>query len=106
VQQPGNRKIVGTVGQLQFEVIKYRLENEYGAKCDFTPKRYFKACWMTTDNQEQLEQFIRAKTVHIAEDKDNNYVFLAETPFLLQMAQSDYPDITFHFTSDFKVEQE
>ena len=103
IQQPGNRKIVGTVGQLQFEVISYRLEHEYGAKCAFSPKRYFKACWMTTDNQEQLEQFIRAKAVYIAKDKDDNFVFLAETPFLLQMAQTDYPDIQFHFTSDFKV---
>ena len=103
IQQPGNRKIVGTVGQLQFEVIQYRLEHEYSAKCAFTPKRYYKACWMTTDNKEQLNKFIRAKTIHIAKDKDENYVFLAETPFLLQMAQQDYPDITFHFTSDFKV---
>lgn len=106
IQQPGNRKIVGTVGQLQFEVIQYRLEHEYGAKCVFNPKRYYKACWMTTNNKEQLEQFIRAKTIHIAKDKDDNYVFLAETPFLLQMAQQDYPDITFHFTSDFKVKEE
>jgi peptide chain release factor 3 len=103
VQQPGNRKIVGTVGQLQFDVISYRLENEYGAKCSFSPRRFYKACWMTTDNQEQLDQFIRAKSSYIAKDKDNNYVFLAETPFLLQMAQSDYPAIKFHFTSDFKV---
>lgn len=103
VQQPGNRKIVGTVGQLQFEVIKYRLEHEYGAKCDFTPKRFFKACWMTTDDQSKLDKFIKAKAIYIAKDKDDNYVFLAETPFLLQMAQQDYPEITFHFTSDFKV---
>jgi len=103
IQQPGNRKIVGTVGQLQFEVIQYRLEHEYSAKCAFTPKRFYKACWMTTDNKEQLDKFIRAKTIYIAKDKDDNYVFLAETPFLLQMAQQDYPDITFHFTSDFKV---
>jgi len=104
VQQPGNRKIVGTVGQLQFEVIKYRLEHEYGAKCEFAPRRFHKACWMTTNNEDQLNQFIKAKTIYIAKDKDDNYVFLAETPFLLQMAQSDYPDITFHFTSDFKVQ--
>ena len=106
VQQPGNRKIVGTVGMLQFEVIKYRLENEYGAKCDFRTRQFHKACWMTTDNHEQMDQFIKAKANYIAKDKDDNYVFLAETPFLLQMAQQDYPDITFHFTSDFKVTQE
>lgn len=105
IQQPGNRKIVGTVGQLQFEVISYRLTNEYGAKCRFTPKSFTKACWVTTDNDEQLEQFKRAKTKYLAYDKDENLVFLAETPFLLQMAEQDYPDLTFHKTSDFKLEE-
>ncbi len=104
IQQPGNRKIIGTVGQLQFEVINYRLEHEYGAKCRFAPRNYTKACWITTDNEEQLASFKRAKTQHIAKDKDDNIVFLAETPFLLQMAEQDYPDLTFHKTSEFKLE--
>ena len=104
IQQPGNRKIVGTVGQLQFEVIAHRLEHEYGASCRFVPKNYFKACWITTDNPTQLSQFLQAKMGNIAKDKDDNYVFLAETPFLLQMAEQDYPDLTFHKTSEFKLE--
>ena len=104
IQQPGSRKIIGTVGQLQFEVINYRLEHEYGAKCQFLPKNYFKACWITTDNKEQLESFKKAKTNYIATDKDENLVFLAETPFLLSSAEQDYPDITFHKTSEFKLE--
>lgn len=105
IQQPGNRKIVGTVGQLQFEVISYRLEHEYGAQCRFVPKNYFKACWVTSDNDEQLESFKRAKARYIAHDKEDNLVFLAETPFLLTMAEQDYPDITFHKTSAFKLEK-
>ena len=105
VMQPGNRKIVGTVGMLQFEVIQHRLINEYGANCRFVPKNYFKACWMTTTNQVQLDTFIRAKANYIAKDKDNNQVFIAETPFLLTMAQQDYPEITFHTTSEFKLEK-
>jgi len=104
IQQPGNRKIIGTVGQLQFEVINYRLEHEYGAKCRFVPKNYFKACWMTTDNEEQMIKFKRAKASYIAKDKDDNDVFLAETAFLLQMAEQDYPDLQFHKTSEFKLE--
>ena len=104
VQQPGNRKIVGTVGQLQFEVIAHRLEHEYGAACRFVPRNYHKACWITTDNDEKLKQFLNAKTGNIAKDKDDNYVFLAETTFLLQMAEQDYPEITFHKTSDFKLD--
>lgn len=104
IQQPGSRKIIGTVGQLQFEVINYRLEHEYGAKCRFAPRNYTKACWITTDNEAQLASFKRAKTNNVAEDKDGNLVFLAETPFLLTMAEQDYPDITFHKTSEFLLE--
>jgi peptide chain release factor 3 len=104
IQQPGNRKIVGTVGQLQFEVILYRLEHEYGAKCQFRPRNFHLATWITSDNDKQLADFMRAKSTNIAVDKDGNKVFLAETPFLLQMAERDYPDIKFHRTSEFLLE--
>jgi peptide chain release factor 3 len=103
IMQPGNRKIVGTVGMLQFEVIQHRLINEYGANCRFSPKNFYKACWITTDNDEQLNSFMRAKGNYLAKDKDGNLVFLAETQFLLTMAEQDYPDITFHKTSEFKL---
>jgi peptide chain release factor 3 len=104
VQQPGNRKIVGTVGQLQFEVINYRLIHEYGANCRFVPRNYFKACWITSNNKIQLESFRRAKANYLALDKDDNLVFLAETTFLLSMAEQDYPEITFHKSSEFMLE--
>ena len=104
ILQPGNRKIIGTVGQLQFEVINYRLEHEYGAKCRFVPKNYHKACWITTNDNAKLEEFKRAKSRYIARDKDDNLVFLAETSFLLQMAEQDYPELEFHKTSAFKLD--
>lgn len=104
IQQPGNRKIVGTVGQLQFEVINYRLIHEYGANCRFVPRNYFKACWITSDNEEQLSSFKRAKSNYVAEDKDGHLVFLAETTFLLNMAEQDYPDLVFHKTSEFMLD--
>lgn len=105
IQQPGSRKIVGTVGQLQFEVINYRLEHEYGAKCRFVPRPFHKACWITTENEEQLAAFKRAKASYIAYDKEDNLVFLAETAFILQMAEQDYPELKFHKTSEFMLEQ-
>jgi len=104
-QQPGNRRIVGTVGELQFEVIQYRLEHEYGASCRFQPINYYKACWMTSDKRGAIDEFLRRKANYIALDKDDNYVFLAQSPYVLQMAQQDYPDITFHHTSEFKIEE-
>ena len=97
-------KISGTVGQLQFEVINYRLIHEYGANCRFVPRNYFKACWITSNDKNQLEAFGRAKANYLAVDKDDNLVFLAETTFLLSMAKQDYPEITFHKSSEFMLE--
>lgn len=57
VNQFNGRKIIGTVGQLQFEVIQYRLENEYNAKCRWEPISLYKACWIESDDVEELEAF-------------------------------------------------
>lgn len=103
IQEPGTRKIVGTVGELQFEVIKYRLEHEYGAKCDFDAKSYYKACWITTTDLEKLVEFKRIKGQNIVQDKDENDVFLAPSEFILDMERRNYPELEFHFTSEFKV---
>ncbi|KAB1065203.1 peptide chain release factor 3 [Salibacter halophilus] len=105
-QQPGNKKIIGTVGELQFEVIQYRLKNEYGASAEFHHKNYHKAVWLTTENEEQLDHFTRVKARYVAKDKDDNWVFLAESQFLLNQAIQDYPDIDFHTTSEFKIDQQ
>jgi len=103
--QYGSRKIVGTVGELQFDVIQFRLEHEYGAQCSFTPLRYFKAFWITSDNKEQLQEFMRRKATVIAIDKEEHPVFLAETEWMLKIAREDFPAIEFHATSEFKTEQ-
>lgn len=102
-QEPGSRKIVGTVGELQFEVIKYRLEHEYGAKCDFEAKSYYKACWITTDKIEKLNEFRRIKGNNMVVDKEGNDVFLAPSKFILDMERQNFPELEFHFTSEFKV---
>jgi peptide chain release factor 3 len=102
--QPGNRKIIGTVGELQFEVIQHRLLNEYGASCRFESKPYSKACWITSENPQALSEFIRLKGNFIAYDKDNNPVFLAETDWILRMNMENNPEVVFHTTSEFKTE--
>lgn len=99
--QFNGRKIVGTVGQLQFEVIQYRLLHEYGAQCRWEPISLYKACWIESDDTEALENFKRRKFQFMAKDKENRDVFLADSNYVLQMAQSDFPKIKFHFTSEF-----
>ena len=102
-QQPGNRKIIGTVGELQFEVIQYRLQHEYNASARFDAINYHKACWMTGD-AEAIQTFIKYKPNDIVLDKDDNMVFLAQTAFILQMAIQNNPKINFHETSEFKLD--
>jgi peptide chain release factor 3 len=100
----GNRKIVGTVGELQFDVIQYRLEHEYGAKCRWVPMNTSRACWLTADEKPAMDQFIRLKGNQIAYDKDRNPVFLAESEWMIRMNRENNPAIHFHFTSEFKTE--
>ncbi|MDH3710620.1 MAG: peptide chain release factor 3 [Cyclobacteriaceae bacterium] len=97
----GARKVVGTVGQLQFEVIQYRLEHEYGAKCRFQSVRLYKACWLYGKNQKALKEFVDSKFRHIAKDKDGKLVFLAESKSWMQMVEENFPDVEFHITSEF-----
>jgi peptide chain release factor 3 len=103
MQQPGNRKIIGTVGELQYEVIKFRLEHEYGAKCNFSSLPFMKACWVTSDNKKELAEFIKRKSSAVAYDKENNPVFFAENEWMLKIARENFPSVTFHETSDFKI---
>ena len=99
--QFNGRKIIGTVGQLQFEVIQYRLENEYGAKCRWEPIHLYKACWIDSDDPNELEQFKQRKYQYMAKDLEGRDVFLADSGYMLQMAQQDFEHIRFHFTSEF-----
>ena len=101
VKELNGDKIIGTVGALQFDVIQYRLEHEYGAKCDYEPLSIHKACWIDTDNPVTLQTFITRKKKDIARDKDEKPVFLAESAWVLRMTQENFPDVRFHFTSEF-----
>ncbi len=103
-QQPGNRKFVGTVGELQFEVIQYRLQHEYNAGCRFQPISMTRACWLRSDNQQKLDEFIRFKSTSIVHDKDGHIVYLAPSDWFLKMERENNPDIEFHFNSEFKTE--
>ncbi len=98
-QHNGNTKIIGCVGELQFEVIQYRLLQEYNAKVEFKPLAFYKACWITGE-KKVLEDFIRYKQQNIMLDKDNRLVYLAQSEWFLNTEIQNNPDITFHFTSE------
>ncbi|MCB0700048.1 MAG: peptide chain release factor 3 [Chitinophagales bacterium] len=101
-QHGGNTKIIGCVGELQFEVIQYRLLQEYGASCEFKPLSFYKACWITGD-KKKVEDFVRFKQANIMQDKDDNLVYLAQSAWFLNTEKQNNPDIEFHTTSEFKT---
>ena len=99
-QYGGNKKIIGCVGELQFEVIQYRLLQEYGASVQFNSVPFYKACWITSNDQKKLDDFTRFKSSNIALDKDGHLVYLAQSEWFLNTERTNNPDIEFHFTSE------
>jgi peptide chain release factor 3 len=100
----GTKKIIGCVGELQFEVIQYRLLHEYGASVVFNSLPFYKACWLASDDPKKLLEFSRFKQANIAEDKDGHMVYLAQSEWFLNTEISNNPAINFHFTSEIHKE--
>ncbi|MDB4007635.1 peptide chain release factor 3, partial [Flavobacteriaceae bacterium] len=103
ILEMNGRKIIGTVGALQFEVIQYRLEHEYGAKCSYENLNIFKACWVETDSKKNKEfiDFKKLKSKFIAKDKNQQLVFLSDSSFSLEMTKQKFPTLKFHYKSEF-----
>lgn len=102
----GNKKIIGCVGELQFEVIQYRLLQEYGASVQFNTLPFYKACWLTSEEPAKLLDFSRFKQANIAEDKDGHMVYLAQSEWFLNTERTNNPAIKFHFTSEIHKEDQ
>jgi peptide chain release factor 3 len=96
----GNRKIIGCVGDLQFEVIQYRLLQEYGASVQFNNLPYYKACWLTSEDPKKLADFTRFKSNNVVNDKDDHLVYLAQSEWFLNTEIKNNPEIEFHFSSE------
>ena len=103
ILEMNGRKVIGTVGALQFEVIQYRLEHEYGARCSYENLNIFKACWVETDSKKNKEfvDFKKLKNKFLAKDKNHQLVFLSDSSFSLEMTKQKYPTLKFHYKSEF-----
>ena len=97
----GSRKIIGVLGALQFEVIEYRLKHEYGASCRYESIDFHKACWITCEDDKEIENFKDRKQRYMATDKSGRDVFLATSGYAIDLAKEQYPKVEFHFKSEF-----
>ncbi|MCB0616171.1 MAG: peptide chain release factor 3, partial [Phaeodactylibacter sp.] len=101
IKEDNGRKIIGTVGALQFDVIQYRLEHEYGARCSYEPLNLYKACWVSCDDEKALKEFLDRRRKDIARDKHGQLVYLAESAWSLKMSKENHPKVQFHLKSEF-----
>jgi peptide chain release factor 3 len=102
----GNKKIIGCVGELQFEVIQYRLQNEYGAESVFDNCPFKIARWIRpkADREAQmtaaLEALGRSYDVILAKDSEERYAILCSSEYVLNKAIERYPDLDFVRTAE------
>lgn len=89
------RKIIGTVGELQFEVIQYRLLHEYNASCRYEPISLYKTAWITSENEAQLNDFKMRKSLNLAEDRMVAMCFWPNRPTLCRLRWRNIPILSF-----------
>jgi len=92
--------LVGVVGQLQLEVLQSRIEKEYGVPIAFESVGYELARWVAAEDKAELKKFIDANRSALAEDKDGNPIYLAQSNWWLTRMQQDYPKVEFFATRE------
>ena len=95
-----NTPLLGAVGQLQFEVVEARLKAEYGVDAIFERAEINTARWVTCDDANVLNEFIRLNGSRLAKDVDGNLVYLAESRYNLNVVNDRYPKIQLHVTRE------
>ncbi len=94
--------IVGVVGQLQFEVLASRIEQEYGLPVRFEPSQFTSARWVTGP-KDKVDAFANANKGHMAQDNDGDLVYLTRLQWDIDRIERDYPDLTLSATKEMMV---
>ncbi|MCB1670090.1 MAG: peptide chain release factor 3 [Gammaproteobacteria bacterium] len=95
-----NDLIVGAVGTLQFEVVAFRLQDEYKVECIYEPSSIYTARWVHCDKPAKLEEFRKKAHDNLAVDAGGCLTYLAPTRVNLSLTEERWPDIEFHATRE------
>jgi peptide chain release factor 3 len=95
-----NDVILGAVGPLQFDVVAFRLADEYGVSCAFEPVNVVTARWIAGRDAGKLEQFRERAYEHLALDHAGELVYLAPTRVNLNLTVERWPDLAFRETRE------
>jgi peptide chain release factor 3 len=95
-----NDLIVGAVGVLQFDLVAYRLNDEYRADCVYEDANIYTARWVTCEDEKMLAEFKRKHEEQLALDGGGYLTYLAPTRANLSLVEDRWPDITFSKTRE------
>jgi peptide chain release factor 3 len=95
-----NDSILGAVGQLQFEVVAFRLQDEYSVQCVFEGVSVATARWIQCDDPKKLAEFRERCYEYLALDHAGELVYLAPGRVNLELTIERWPDITFRETRE------
>jgi peptide chain release factor 3 len=95
-----NELILGAVGVLQFDVVAYRLKNEYNVDSIFENVNVQTARWVSCDDEKMLTDFTNQLETNLARDAADQLVYLAPSRVNLQLTEERWPDIRFSATRE------
>lgn len=96
----GGQMLLGAVGQLQFEVVAQRLQDEYKVDAIFEAASIYTARWLTFPDDTMRRNFEREQSLRLGKDVDGNPVYLANSRYNLDVTMEKWPDIAFHATRE------
>ena len=95
-----NHLILGAVGVLQFDVVAYRLQNEYSVNCIYDSVNVATARWVECEDTATLDKFIREQERHLARDGSGSLTYLAPSRVSMEITMEQWPDIDFRSTRE------
>ncbi len=95
-----NDIVVGAVGVLQFEVVAYRLKDEYKVEAIYEPVSVTTARWVEAKEHKDIEELKRKASDNLAIDGGGHLTYLAPTRVNLNLAQERHPQVEFKATRE------
>lgn len=95
-----NDIVVGAVGVLQFEVVAYRLKDEYKVEAVYENVNVHTARWVDADDPGKFEEFKRKCSDNLALDGGGHLTYLAPTRVNLSLTEERYADVNFRATRE------
>ncbi len=95
-----NDLIVGAIGSIQFDVVAWRLKDEYNVECSYDNIPVTSARWVSCDDEKLLQEFKRKASQNLALDGGEHLTYLAPSMVNLNLTMERWPDIAFHATRE------